>query len=47
MLNEIISITSATKTLNSGQDFNFESELEANINRLKGTCLAKDTDSNK
>jgi len=46
MLNEIISITSATKTLNSGQDFNFESELEANINRLKGTGLAKDNDSN-
>ena len=46
MLNEIISITSATNVLNSGGEFDFESQLESNINSLKGTGLANDNDGN-
>ena len=46
MLNEIISITSATDVLNSNKEFDFESQLESNINSLKDTGLANDNDSN-
>lgn len=44
MLNEIISIKSATDVLNSNEDFDFESQLQANIDKLKGSGLAKDND---
>ena len=45
MLNEIISITSATDTLNSNSEFNYDSQLKSNVEKLKGTFLAKENDS--
>jgi hypothetical protein len=44
MLNEIISIKSATDVLNSKQEFDYESQLQSNIDKLKGSGLAKDND---
>lgn len=45
MLNEIVSIKSATNPLNSGENFDYDSQLEANIKMLKGTGLANDNAS--
>jgi hypothetical protein len=45
MLNEIISVSSATNVLNSNEDFNYDSQLESNITKLKDTELAKENDS--
>jgi hypothetical protein len=45
MLNEIMSITSATDVLNSGGDFDYDSQLKSNIEKLKDTDLAKENDS--
>jgi hypothetical protein len=45
MLNEIISSTSATDVLNSDEDFNYDTQLESNITKLKDTELAKENDS--
>ena len=45
MLNEIISITSATDSLNSNSEFNYDSQLKSNVEKLKGTLLAKENDS--
>lgn len=47
MLNEIISTTSATNALNSNQEFDYDTELESNITRLKGTGLGKENDGNE
>ena len=47
MLNEILSITSATDVLNSSEKFDYDSQLKSNIEKLKGTELAKENDSNK
>tara|TARA_B110000503_G_scaffold7399_1_gene10016 strand:- start:4446 stop:6695 length:2250 start_codon:yes stop_codon:yes gene_type:complete len=44
MLNEIISIKSATDVLNSKEEFDYESQLQSNIDKLKGSGLAKDND---
>jgi hypothetical protein len=46
MLNEIISIKSATDVLNSKEEFDYESQLQSNIDKLKGSGLAKDNDGN-
>jgi hypothetical protein len=46
MLNEIVSTTSATNVLNSNEDFDYDSQLESNIARLKGTGLGKENDGN-
>jgi hypothetical protein len=46
MLNEIVSTTSATNVLNSNEDFNYDSQLESNITRLKDTGLGKENDGN-
>jgi len=45
MLNEIVSITSATDVLNSNEDFNYDTQLESNITKLKNTELGKENDS--
>jgi hypothetical protein len=45
MLNEIISITSTIDVLNSKRDFDYDSELTSNIEKLKDTELAKENDS--
>jgi hypothetical protein len=45
MLNEIVSITSATNVLNSNEDFDYDTQLESNITTLKDTELGKENDS--
>jgi hypothetical protein len=45
MLNEIVSISSATNVLNSKEEFDYNSQLESNITKLKDTELAKENDS--
>ena len=44
MLNEIVSITSATDSFNSGKPFDYDSQLESNVNKLKGSGLADEND---
>jgi hypothetical protein len=44
MLNEIVSISSATDSFNSGKPFNYDSQLESNVNKLKGTGLGDEND---
>jgi hypothetical protein len=45
MLNEIVSISSATNVLNSNEDFDYDTQLESNITTLKDTELGKENDS--
>jgi hypothetical protein len=45
MLNEIVSISSATNVLNSNGEFDYDSQLKSNIETLKDTELAKENDS--
>lgn len=45
MLNEIMSITSATDALNSNEEFDYDTQLKSNIGKLKDTELAKENDS--
>lgn len=45
MLNEIISVSSATNVLNSKGEFDYDSQLKSNIETLKDTELAKENDS--
>jgi len=44
MLNEIVSITSATDSFNSGKPFDYDSQLESNVNKLKGSGLGDEND---
>jgi hypothetical protein len=44
MLNEIVSITSATDSFNSGKPFDYNSQLESNVNKLKGSGLGDEND---
>ena len=44
MLNEIVSISSATDSFNSGKPFDYDSQLENNVNKLKGSGLAEEND---
>jgi hypothetical protein len=44
MLNETTSILSATDYLNKGEEFNYDSALEQNVNLLKGTKLGEEND---
>jgi len=44
MLNEIASIKSATDSFNSKKGFDFDSQLESNINMLKGSGLGAEND---
>ena len=46
MLNEIVSISSATDSFNSGKPFDYDSQLESNVNKLKGTGLGDENDGN-
>jgi hypothetical protein len=44
MLNEIVSISSATDSFNSGKPFDYDSQLESNVNKLKGSGLGDEND---
>ena len=44
MLNEIVSITSATDSFNYGKPFDYNSQLESNVNKLKGSGLGDEND---
>jgi hypothetical protein len=47
MLNEIVSISSATNVLNSNEEFDYDTQLESNITTLKDTELGKENDGNE
>ena len=46
MLNELVSIKSATNSLNSKKEFDYESELASNVELLKGSGLGGENDGN-
>jgi hypothetical protein len=46
MLNELISIDSATNSLNSKEPFDYDSALKANVELLKGSGLGAENDGN-
>jgi hypothetical protein len=47
MLNETTSILSATDYLNKGEEFDYDSAVEENVNLLKGTKLGEENDGDK
>lgn len=47
MLNEIVSISSATDTLNAKGKFDYQSQLQKNVELMKGSELAGENDSDK
>jgi hypothetical protein len=47
MLNEIVSISSATDTLNQGGKFDYQSQLKKNVEMMKDSELAGENDSDK
>jgi hypothetical protein len=47
MLNEIVSISSATDTLNMGGEFDYQSQLRKNVEMMKDSELAGENDSDK